>query len=483
LPGLDSTDKYTVIGTDGCGKKDTIYVAPQISYLRHTPSVVFKCPGSVWLNGSGNINTSVSTNLSSVSVKIILKNGAAQSISPDYASGSDYTFNDLGPGTYVVRYQSNGGCSINVYDTVTIANYKYPNLNNKTAYQCDANGFSVSAVVSSGVAPFTYEIIASTPSSPSIAAPPQASPTFNINNGYTYSLVRLRVLDACGNATLGDFSVLPLAYNRINSTSKCMMTPTTLSVDSLYNTSYSWFHKKTENATDSVEVSNDYKYDIPSILPTDTGFYVCNIIVNGGCINRTYSYHLNDSCSQVLAFSLENFSGKFEKDKAFLNWNVNNSYDLQQIIVERKTNGNSNFIEIGKVNAYAPSDNNQYRFKDEKPNFQNFYRLKLVRNGMAYSYSNIILLQKQTTSGIAIYPNPALDILNIDFYTGNNHTYKISLSNLLNQKLKEIIFNTENGNTLQIKRTPKMNGGIYILQFIDINTNEVFSKKVIFGDK
>jgi len=482
LPALDSTDKYTVIGTDGCGEKDTVYVAPQISYLVHTPSVLSKCPGSVWVNGSGNITTNVSTNLSSVSVMIILKNGVAQSISPDYASGTSYTFNDLGPGNYVISYHSNDGCNINVYDTVAISNYIYPNLSNTTAYQCDVNGFSVSAVTSGGVAPFTYQIIGNEPATPDLSGPAQASPTFNINNGTTYSLVRLRALDACGNATLRDFPVLPLDNNGINSTSQCLLTPTTLSVDSISNASYSWFHKTSESATDSIQVSNGFKYDIPSILPTDTGFYVCKIEVNGGCINRTYSYHLHDSCSQVLASSLQNFSGEFEKDKVVLNWKLNNNNGLTQIIVERKAINNDNFTEIGKVSAYLPSESSQYRFIDEKPVIQNFYRLKMVVNDKTY-YSNIILLQKQSVPGVSIYPNPADDLLNIDFLSTNNHTYQISLSNILNQKVKEIIFNTENGNKLQIKRSGNMSGGIYILQFIDLNTNEVFSRKIIFSNR
>ena len=481
LPALDSTDKYTVIGTDGCGQKDTLYVAPQISYLVHTPSVLSKCPGSVWLNGSGNINTTVSTNLSSVTVTIILKNGVVQSISPDYASGTNYTFNDLGPGTYVINYHSNDGCNINVYDTTTISSYIYPSLSNTTAYQCDVNGFSVSALISGGVAPFTYQIIGNEPTTPDLSGPPQASPIFNINNGSTYSLVRLRALDACGNATLRDFPILPLDNNGINSTSQCLLTPTTLSVDSIYSASYSWFHKTTQNAMDSIEVSNNYKFDIPSILPTDTGFYVCKIEVNGGCINRTYSYHLYDSCSQVLAFSLQNFSGEFEKDKVILNWNLNNNNGLTQIIVERNAINNNNFTEIGKVNAHLPSESSQYQFIDEKPGIQNFYRLKMVTSDQTYYYSNIILLQKQSVPGISIYPNPADDLLNINFLSANNHTYQISLSNILNQKVKEIIFNTENGNKLQIKRSGNMSGGIYIIHIIDLNTNEVFSRKVIFN--
>ncbi len=478
LPDLDSTDTYMIIGTDGCGTKDTIYLAPRVYYLTHTPSVTPLCPGSVWLNGSGNINTKVATNLSSMNVQIIWKNGGSVSINPDYVSGSNYTFDNLGPGTYVLRYKTLSGCSISVYDTVTISTYQFPDLSKTSAYQCDNLGFSVGAVASYGVGPFTYQIIGSDPSTPDLTSPPQLSPVFNINNGTTYSLIRLRALDACGNATLGDVSILPLANNGIESTENCFLNPATLSVDTIYNANYSWFLKSSQNATDSVAVSNGYSYYIANLLPSDTGVYVCHISVDSGCINRTYYYHLDGSCYSPLNFSLQDFSGNFVDGQVLLNWAINNTNDLSQIIIERKTN--IDFAEIGTVTPHLPSQNNQYQFSDPNPGSQDFYRLKFVKRDNSFGYSNIIFLQKQFTSGISIYPNPVTNILNIDFYQTNRHTYKITLLNILNQKLKEIVFNTANGNILQIKREGNMNSGIYILQFIDMNTNEEFAQKVIF---
>jgi hypothetical protein len=479
IPALDSTDKYTIIGTNNCGFKDTVYLAPVVSYLNHTPSVTPKCPGSVWFNGSGDINTTVTSNLPNVTVTIIDKNGTTVSIGPDYVSGSVYSFYDQGPGTYVVRYRSSS-CSVIVYDTVTIPPYKYPQMIPNPAYQCDINGFSVGAVVTDGVGPFTYEIIGSDPSTPSIIAPPQANPIFTINNGNTYSLVRLRATDACGNATLTDVSVLPLADNGINSTDNCLLNPTTLSVDTIYNATYSWFLKH-DGSTDSVAVSNGVNYYIPNILPSDTGVYVCHVSVNSGCIKRSYYYHLDGSCGVVLPITLIDFSGKFINEKVQLNWAINNTNDLEQIIIERKTN--AGFAEIGKVTPHLPSENNQYQFFDPSPGSQNLYRLKLVKKDNTFSYSNIIFLQKQVTSGVTVYPNPVNDMINVYFYNSSNHTYKISLINILNQKLKEIIFNTGNGNKLQIKRAGNISAGIYILQFIDMNTNEEFSQKIIFGQK
>jgi hypothetical protein len=484
IPGLNTGMSYTIIGTDACGKKDTFNLAPVIGYLQHIASVTAKCPGSIWPNGSGDLQAAVTTNLPSISVKIITKDDANLSpqLSPSSVSGSNYIFNDLGPGVYIIRYKANDGCGMSLYDTVTIQPYTFPNLSRSSAYQCDINGFSVGAVASDGVGPFTYEIIGSTPSLPSLTGSPQSNPVFNINNGTTYSLIRLRALDACGNATLADASILPLADNGIKATSNCLQSPATLSVDTIYNSTYSWFFKTNEDAQDSVSMSSEFKYYIPDVMPTDTGIYICDIKVNNGCIKRTYYFHLEGSCYATLPMELENFSGRFIGEKALLNWTINNPKDLKEIIIERKSNNNI-FQEIGKINLSSFPAGLLNKFTDEQPGNQNFYRIKLIKTNNNIIFSDIILLQKKVKRIVNIYPNPASDILNVEFYQPHGHTYMITLLNILNQKIKQFSFNAGNDNTLHIKRTKEITDGIYLLQFTDVDTAEKFSEKIIFTSK
>ncbi len=481
LPELATGLSYTIIATDVCGNKNTVKVTPVVALLSHSPSVTAKCPGSVWPNGSGNILTTLNTNLPSPAVKIIKKDATTVNVSPTNVTGSIYTFNDLAPATYILKYTANDGCNANIYDTVVVSPYQFPDLKRSSAYQCDNNGFSVGAVVSNGVGPFTYQIFGSTPSSPSLVAPPQSSPVFNINNGATYSLIRLRALDACGNATLGDASILPLVNNGIKATLNCFLSPSTLSVDTIYNATYQWFKKTSAASADSVAVSNGYNYFIPEVLPTDTGVYVCHITVNNGCVQRTYYFHLDGSCRLFLPLTIENFSGKLIDETVLLSWKINSPGNVKQIIAEKKTK--NNFVEIGNVPVHLPSENNLYQFLDSNAANNNFYRIKIIKNDNTFSYSNIIFIQKKIVSNISIYPNPASDFLNIGFYQSNGHVYKISLINVLNQKLKEIIVKTKTEKRIQIKRTKEMLAGIYFLHFTDLNTNEQFSKKIIFDSK
>ncbi len=483
IPGTLTGQKYKVVVTDNCGTMDSVSISTIASYLNHTPTAVLKCPSGTYPNGSGDIKTAASTNMGSLVVKIIKKDNSTLSptLSPNTNIAGVYTFQDLGPGTYMLSYKANDACNIYKYDTVILSPYQYPNLNRSSAYKCISNGFSIEAVVSNGVGPFKYEIIGSSPIAPSIVAGPQASPFFSINNGVNYSLVRLRAIDACGNATLADASILPLANNGIVSSFNCFQIATTLKIDTVYNASYAWYKKNDLSSTDSVYLGGASSVFIPEILPSDTGIYVCNLIVHTGCITRSFMYHLDAACANVLPVILQNFTGNYIDEKVLLNWKISGQPDLHSFVVERMGN-NSGFTEIGRVNAVESSSNiSQYNFLDLRPLNQNTYRLKFIRNDKTFIYSNAIVLNKKMFFGnMQLYPNPVNNVLNIVFTNQTSRVFKITLSNSLNQMVLEINFTNRYNNKLQINRTENMRSGMYILKVVDFNSNEVVTQKVIF---
>jgi len=485
VPGTLTGEVYKILATDNCGNTDSVKTATVASVISHVPMVVPKCPSSTWLNGSGSIITTASSNTGSLTVRIIKKNNVTLSsaLIPNTVSGNAYTFNNLEPATYIIRYKANDACNRYFYDTVTVAPYQYPALDRSSAYQCDQNGFSLGAVVSNGVGPFTYEIIGSSPATPSIVTAPQSSPVFTINNGTTYSLVRLRALDACGNASLEDASILPLANNGIISDFNCFQLYTTLRVDTLYNSTYAWYVKHTIDGTDSTFIGNTYSIYLPNVTPADTGLYVCHLVVNSGCIKRTYYYRLDGSCYHYLPVTLQGFSGSYAGNKIQLNWKLAANADIKKFVVERKGNGNS-FSPIGSVNLLVNSSSaTAYQFMDVLPAPEkNYYRLKMLHYNNTSSYSNVILLDKmQLRDEIVFYPNPVHDLLTLDFKQQTNHAFKVVLLNTMNQVVKEVNYNnSRDGGSLQIRRTKDMGTGLYVLKVMDMVTNEVVVQKLLF---
>jgi Secretion system C-terminal sorting domain/SprB repeat len=478
LPALAPGLRYRVVASDNCGGTTTTMVSPIISAFNKSANIIAKCPSGTYQNGSSNLVTTVTSTLGTVYPLIIKKNASAVSMGYTTQVGNTFTWVDLEPATYVVMYDLPGSCSNMVYDTLTVTPYNFPALNNSAAYQCDNNDFSVGASISGGSAPYSYQVIGSVPSLPSIVTAPQASPVFAVTNGQIYSLIRLRAIDACGNATLNDVSILPLANVVVSSSSACYYNSVTLTVDSVSNASYTWF-KKT-SATDSVEVGNTQSFNIPYLLPTDTGTYVAKVTVNSGCMTKLTYYNLTTACGLILPAKEVTLTGKKLETAAELNWSAKEEKGVKEYIIERSSTKDGQYKSVGTVNAKnnnAPS--NYYIFQDSRPESgMNYYRLRIVDENGKSAYSNIVMLS-WTSKGVRFYPNPAKDVLNIEVSSAMNQDIKFTLYNVSGQLMQEkTVKNIQHG-VVQFQRQ-QMKPGMYLVKMTDLKTGEVNTEKILF---
>jgi hypothetical protein len=472
LSSLPIGTKYKVVGTDNCGNKDSAMVTPDANIVTKITSVRGKCPGSVWLNGSGDIIATPTSNWYGVIPQITKKNGATFNQSYSSVSGSDYTFADLEPAQYIVEYRQST-CNGKLYDTVTVTPYVYPSQGQSAVYQCDNNGFSLSADVRNGVGPFDYQIIGSLPESPSIVSSSQTSPIFSINNGTIYSLIRLRTIDACGNATLSDVSVLPLQNISVRASDSCYYTNITLSVDTIPNATYTWF-KKTSPA-DSVVIGSSLTYNLPFFVPEQTGVYVCKVNVNSGCLTRVSSFSLPGNCYIVLAASLH-LKGKKIANTNQISWINSNEKGVIKYIAERKQNNETDFSPLGTISV---RESNNYVFTDN--NFDAGavqYRLKIVY-GNKTEYSDIVIL-KANSNQIFVYPNPVKDIYKISFSSEKSTDYKIELIGVNGQLFYSKEVRNISSSTFACPRDNKMKPGIYLLKITDKTVNKTEIRKLVF---
>ncbi|RYY56766.1 MAG: T9SS type A sorting domain-containing protein [Chitinophagaceae bacterium] len=482
IAGLPAGMEYTIEITTDCGQTQVMNLAPRTSLFSRNNNVSSKCPSASWENGSGEIVTELVSNIGMYTPTIIRRNGSVVNIGPTLnqsisANHRRYTFSDLGPATYILEYNITT-CARRVYDTIVVSNYIYPNLLNSAAYQCDNSNFSVNAVASNGVAPFTYEIIGSNPAGPSIVSPMQNSPVFNINTAAAYSLVRMRAVDACGNGTLNDVSVLPLGQLTIQVNNvDCWSNAITLSVDTIPNATYEWY-KKT-SATDSTLIGTTQSYQIPALYPSHTGIYVCKTVVNSGCLVRLSSYHLRGACSIVLPVKMLGFEGRLENNKVKLKWNVSDEKSVKEYQVERKSD-NSSFEKIGTVTAENKGGTKLYPFTDANPGSGIIqYRLKIVALDGAVTYSNAVTIQRELDE-ITAGPNPVKDMLKISITGKTESAYEISLVSMNGQLILSQTTATTRTANLQIPRTSRMSPGMYILKIKNLGTGSLFTKKMLF---
>jgi uncharacterized protein (DUF2141 family) len=481
VPTLPTTKQYKVIVAGKCGSPDTLLVTAKPSMLSHLYSITPQCPSSIKENGSDNLSATVVSNLSGVSVSITQENFSPVSISYSFHSGSNYTFSNLDAATYVLTYTFSG-CTTSINDTVVMANYSFPSLSKSSAYQCDNNSFSVGAAVTGGISPYTYEIIASSPSTPSVVAAPQSSPIFSISNNTQYNLIRLRATDACGNAALNDVSILPLANTLVTASSDCIYLGTTLSTDSLPNATFTWY--KMTDATDSVKLpSTGASYAIPSVTFADTGVYVSRMSVNAGCLTRISYFDLDGLCGGLIILPLNiTLKGAPVTGGNQLSWTVpSGSGGISQYEVQRSSGPGSAYSSLGVVTADPVQSGGDFTFIDKNPALGgNSYRLHIYYTSGQDNYSNIVQLKDAGEFAVSVYPNPADKLLNISIQSDPDQRYLLSLYNILGQSVFTREVDNPLSTTIVYERGVSVTRGIYILKVLNMNTGRYNTYKVQF---
>ncbi len=476
LPLLAPGENYTVTATDNCGRADTKTIAPDAMVVTKSINVVSKCPSSTYQNGSGNMQVTAFSNHKAVTPKIIKKDDVNWSRTHSSSSGNVYTFSDLAPGTYIVEYTI-ATCTGKLYDTVTVNPYTYPSQGNSAIYQCDNNSFTLNADVSGGIGPYNYQIIGSDPESPSIVTAEQASPFFSINNGTTYSLIRLRTIDACGNATLNDVSVLPLQNIIVKATNDCFYRDAVLSVDTIPNATYQWFKKTGIN--DSILLTTELTYNLPFMKPEDVGTYVARITINDGCLVRVASYTLDGDCGHTSLPNALQLQGKAEAKANVLSWNA---ADLAVVAytIERKAAHDTGFVAIATRKASSASNSNGYNFNDgSRLAGTAQYRVKWITAGGKSGYSNIVRLQAKSAAAV-VYPNPVTSEFRIAFSHAVATNYRISLHNAAGQAVYQTEMKQVTNSVFHYSRQAQMQAGMYLLKIVNTTTGETVHHKLLF---
>jgi len=110
-----------------------------------------------------------------------------------------------------------------------------------------------------------------------------------------------------------------------------------------------------------------------------------------------------------LPLTLLNLTANKENDTAQLNWQTADELNTSHFNIQRSTDGVS-FTTVGKVNAKAGSNQNNYSYPDDvaKLNSGNvYYRLQMVDKDGSFTYSKIVYITIVNGLRISIHPNPA----------------------------------------------------------------------------
>lgn len=477
MPDLPEGTQYKIVGIDDCNQKDTSFVTPNASEVTKSTSIRSKCPTGIWTNGAGDLLVHCSSNFYATRPSVIKKDGNV--FNRSYSSVADdlYTFADLEPATYIVKYDIQS-CNTQLYDTITVEPYAYPTQGQSAVYQCDNSSLSLGANVQGGVAPFSYQIIGSTPESPSIVTAAQSSSVFSINTGTVYSLVRMRAVDACGNATLDDVSVLPLQNISVTASQECYYQNITLSVDSVHNASYEWYRKT--SPADSTLVGEGSSFNLPFFVPEETGEYICKMSVNNGCLLRTSSFTLDGNCNNLILPVSIQLQGQKINAVNQLSWMAEDDRSVSSYIVQRKGLADADYRNIGSLKSKNAAGINSYHLSDRSaaPG-KNMYRVKIIYTNHRVEYSNVIILSDNASA--RVYPNPVKEQLHINLTSTSPADFTIELYDIAGRKLFMQDAMSVINSTFIYRREPNVGKGLYIIKIINRATGIMETHKVIMN--
>lgn len=172
-----------------------------------------------------------------------------------------------------------------------------------------------------------------------------------------------------------------------------------------------------------------------------------------------------------LPVSLISFEGRLENEVTVLNWATESEINNDYFEVEHSNNGRD-FFSIAKVDGKENATSVQnYKCTHENPtNGDNYYRLKQVDFDGNFEYFNIIYIQyNKSNVPVAIYPNPAQDILFVEGGASKLTVYDINGRPVITQTTEE---------EKSIIDISNLEIGIYMIE-ISKETNEKIIKRFI----
>ena len=164
-------------------------------------------------------------------------------------------------------------------------------------------------------------------------------------------------------------------------------------------------------------------------------------------------------------------SGQFNGFNAMLKWVVYAENNLLSTNLQRSYNG----IDFTDVNNALNVRTGTYSFVDNPTNNKVYYRIKFVDNTNHVSYSNIILLGRNSNLDINISPNPFNSNITVQLKKQTAQNIVIEVFDMVGKVLYQKTYFNFSGQLLNLDfKNTKMATGTYILNVVVDGTKQTF---------
>jgi hypothetical protein len=123
-------------------------------------------------------------------------------------------------------------------------------------------------------------------------------------------------------------------------------------------------------------------------------------------------FFMGNSANTILPLQLISFTGSKQAAGNMLSWQTANEQNTKRFELERSANGSS-FARIATI-AAAGAGSHRYSHTDAATQHGTvWYRLKMIDADGKFSYSPVVIIQPNANNAIALFPNPAKNLVNI----------------------------------------------------------------------
>ena len=139
-------------------------------------------------------------------------------------------------------------------------------------------------------------------------------------------------------------------------------------------------------------------------------------------------------------------------------------------------------MEISRLAAKNEGETiQQYSIPDFSPaEGVNFYRIRIVYSNDETGYSKIISLTNKGIAEFQVYPNPAKQLLNIQFKNTEKKNYILELINAEGQAvMQKNLVSLPGGSLFQLYRGSNIGAGMYAMKFTNIKTGQVQTVRIL----
>jgi len=181
----------------------------------------------------------------------------------------------------------------------------------------------------------------------------------------------------------------------------------------------------------------------------------------------------------VLPVQFTALKARKEGQRSVLDWGTASEQNSSHFIVQRSGNGVEFNTELGTVKAAGNSNTElRYNFVDVTPlKGWNYYRIKQVDLDGKYAYSNIAALNfNKENSTLLLYPNPAKDLLNMEYTSDRTGKVELQVIDSKGAVLMVNRFSVNAGKNLQSLNIAGFSQGMYMIKYIDVDGSISYSK-------